>query len=190
MNGGLTIDEVSQITNVSSTIRNWIKTKYLVRLSNGLISRDSLDYFIENILGNQKLISRANKIKKDSHNHEELSKKILSKLKVNSNNLYDLGDEYESGLSNSYKNIEGIYYTPRNIVTEMFYQFKEVDKTNLTFCDPCCGSGNFLLEAINIGFDPKNIYGFDTDQVAVEISKKVIEDRCGYKSPNIVCGDF
>ena len=62
--------------------------------------------------------------------------------------------------------------------------------TNLTFCDPCCGSGNFLIAAIKYGFKPENIYGFDVDSVAVDIAKRRIFDDTGFESNNIFCSDY
>ena len=36
--------------------------------------------------------------------------------------------------------------------------------------DPCCGTGSFLIEALEY-FNPNNIYGFDIDAIAVNITK-------------------
>ena len=47
-----------------------------------------------------------------------------------------------------------------------------------------------IIEAIKKGFAPENVYGFDTDENAVAITKKRIRELCGYESDNIFCGDF
>ena len=61
----------------------------------------------------------------------------------------DVSSKYESSLSDSYKNKEGIYYTPQYIVEDMLKDI--VDVEDKTFLDPCCGSGNFIIEAIKKG---------------------------------------
>jgi site-specific DNA-methyltransferase (adenine-specific) len=108
---GLTIKQASKDTNVSTaTIRNWIKTGYLEVSSKGIITKNSLDSFISNIAGKEKLNSRANKLLKDSHNHQNVSDKTASLVQRFSGEK--IGIEYENSLSNSYRNKEGIYYTP------------------------------------------------------------------------------
>lgn len=188
---GISINNAAKKTNVSSaTIRNWIKTKYLEQFENGLISIDSLNNFLNTVAGSEKLNSRANKSLKDNHNHEELEQDVFLKLENNNTDFQCIGNEYESSLSDSYKNKEGIYYTPEFIIKDLLNDFSEFDNSNLIFCDPCCGSGNFIIEAINIGFKPENIFGFDTDAIAVEITKKRIKEKTGFDSGNIKNADF
>ena len=100
-----------------------------------------------------------------------------------------IGEDDESCLSDSYRNKEGIYYTPNDIVNDLL-SLKNQLIGNETFCDPCCGSGNFLIRALEIGFRPENIFGFDVDPVAVEIAKRRIHEKTGFKSENIKCSDF
>ncbi|MFA5519531.1 MAG: TaqI-like C-terminal specificity domain-containing protein [Spirochaetota bacterium] len=188
---GISINSAAKKANVSNvTIRNWVKGRYLKQFTNGLISIDSLDCFLNTVAGSEKLNSRANKSFKDNHNHEELVKDVLLKLENNNTDFEHLSNEYESALSDSYKNKEGIYYTPEFIIKDLLDDFSGFDNSNLTFCDPCCGTGNFIIEAINIGFKPENIFGFDTDPVAVEITKKRIKEKTGFDSDNIKNADF
>ena len=73
----------------------------------------------------------------------------------------------------------------------LFRSMRDItDVEGKTFLDPCCGSGNFIIEAIKKGFAPENVYGFDTDENAVAITKKRIKELCGYESDNIFCEDF
>jgi site-specific DNA-methyltransferase (adenine-specific) len=184
------IEDSARILGVSrATVRNWIKTGYLVIVSKGQISRDSVEYFTNNISGTEKLNKRANKSKKDTHNHEYVMTKFFKKAHSNHEVLELIGESYESSLSDSYRNKEGIYYTPKNIVCDLL-SLKHKLTGNETFCDPCCGSGNFLIRALEIGFKPENIFGFDVDHVAVEIARKRIQEKTGYKSENIKCSDF
>lgn len=182
-----TISQAAKIANVSNaTIRNWIKTGHLVASSKGLVSQKSLEKFMSEIAGKKKLNSRANKLLKDKHNNEEVSDKLH--LLLQEYKCENIGIKYEKSLSNSYRNKEGIYYTPSWIVTDMFKQIKI--KPDFTFLDPCCGSGNFLIEAIRRGVSPQNVYGFDVDENAIIITKQRIKDEFGFETNNVKCGDF
>lgn len=184
-----TISEVAYEFNISeATVRNWIKAKLLFSSENKGITQDSINHLTENIIGKKRLNSRANKGQKDTHNHNLLSSEIQKKI-TEKTGLEKIGEEYENSLSDSYKNKEGIYYTPDFIVKDMMKDFDE-NLSDKTFLDPCCGSGNFILEAIRKGFNPKNIFGFDVDENAVEITRKRIFEETGYISENIVTADF
>lgn len=185
----LPINKAAETANVSvATIRNWIKTGYLTETKKGFIDIQSFETFMQDIAGKEKLNSRANKSQKDNHNHDELTAEIAQKIANTEVNPDDLGNEYEALLSNSYRNKEGIYYTPAEIITDMLDGISINETT--TFCDPSCGSGNFIIEALKMGINPENIYGFDIDQNAVAITKKRIFEHSGYKSENIICADF
>ena len=186
----LSIEECAKSLAVSeATIRNWIKTGYLTLQSKGQVSQDSLMQFNRDVLGKEKLHQRANKSQKDSHNHQLISANFLAKAQSSQAANDFLGTDYEESLSDSYKNQEGIYYTPAHIVNDLC----QIDNTmleNKTFCDPCCGSGNFLLRALDLGFKPENLFGFDIDPVAVAIAQKRIFDKTGFINNNIICADF
>lgn len=169
----------------TATIRNWIKTKYLEQAGKGKVTLESLEQFKSEVSGKEKLTQRANKSLKDSHDHD----KIVSKFLGNPGSPDEVGIEYEASLSDSYRNKEGIYYTPDGVVRDLFAA-PEDDIRNSSFCDPCCGSGNFIVRAIELGFKPENIYGYDIDPVAAEITKTRIYKATGYKSQNIKVADF
>lgn len=182
-----TIAETADLFSVSTaTIRNWIKTGYIALIERGKVDKQSVFTFKANKLGKEKLTGRANKSQKDSHNHDKLSQVIYQALE--NNHLEDIGGRYENNLSDSYRNKEGIYYTPKNIVDDLFHIDEDISEK--TFLDPCCGSGNFIIRALELGFKPENIYGIDIDPVAVEITKKRIKEKTGYDSSNIFCADF
>jgi len=183
----LSIEQAAETANVSSaTIRNWIKTGYLTQLGKGFITQESLDSFMSNVAGKEKLNSRANKLLKDEHDHEVISNEI--NLLVQKFRGETIGIEYENSLSDSYRNKEGIYYTPSWIVKDMFKGIKI--SNDFMFLDPCCGSGNFLIEAIKSGVSPENVYGFDIDENAVFIAKERIKKEFGFETSNIRNGDF
>ena len=172
-----------------ATVRNWIKTKYLTQDQNGRITRASLARFQTEILAREKLTQRANKSLKDTHDHAALAARLLAEINRPAALPDKLGMEYEAGLSDAFRNREGIYYTPAHIARDLFSAPAE-DIRNASFCDPCCGSGNFIVRALELGFQPQNIHGYDSDPVAVEITKARIYKLSGYQSPHIKVADF
>lgn len=185
----ISIDESAERIGVSTaTIRNWIKTNHLEQSGNG-VTLASIEYFERHHQGKSKLQQRANKAYKDAHDHETLTSKFLDKIQSSQENLATLGTGYELCLSDSYKNKEGVYYTPKYIVEDLLCKQIQNIETKM-FCDPCCGSGNFILQAIELGFKPENVYGFDTDPVAVALTKARILQATGYKSQHIQQQDF
>ena len=183
----ITIKKAAEQLNVSVvSIHNWIKDGSLQTTDN-VLTQKNIDDFRDGFLNSNKLSSRANKQYKDLHNHSSLSEEIKKDLD-SSMSGDEISYKYESSLSESYKNKEGIYYTPQHIVEDMLKFVEETD--GKLFLDPCCGSGNFIVEAIRKGFSPDNVYGFDVDENAVAITKKRIKEICGYESKNIICADF
>lgn len=186
----LAITDAARLLGVSTaTIRNWVKTGYLSQARSGLISRESFEFFINEVAGQEKLTTRANKSLKDSHDHEELQDRFQELVRETEIDCDKIGNQYGEALSNAYRNKEGIYYTPQ-VIAERFFQYLPANRSDLSFCDPCCGSGNFILAAIEHGIDPRKIYGYDTDPVAVEITKRRIFEKTGYDSQKIECIDF
>ncbi len=187
---GSSIESTARDANVSSaTIRNWIKTGYLHQEINGNISAASIANFFANIAGQEKLNGRANKSHKDSHDHINLTSDFLGKIANSNVSINSLAEEYEASLSDSFKNKEGVYYTPHNIAADLMKAVGQ-PSASMKFLDPCCGSGNFIVKAIELGFCPSNVFGYDTDPVAVEITKRRIFELTGYLSPNIRNQDF
>ena len=67
----------------------------------------------------------------------------------------------------------GAYYTTEKVVNELIDRLYEND-ANLkakTICDPCCGTGNFLLSLGVKGIDYYNLYGQDIDPISVFLSR-------------------
>lgn len=67
----------------------------------------------------------------------------------------------------------GIYYTPQKVVNRLVDDLFRNDSRlfGRTFCDPCCGTGNFLLRLVNRGIDPANLYGQDIDPISVYLTR-------------------
>ena len=82
-----------------------------------------------------------------------------------------LGLLYISTKNLGSRKAEGSYYTPTSIVKKLCGKLFEInDYSDKTLLDPCCGTGNFLLQLpANIHFD--NIYGNDTDELSVKIAR-------------------
>ena len=188
----MTIAEVACAVNASrSSVRNWIKTGYLKESNNG-VSRRSFDHFRAHVAGNEKLVGRANKSRVDRHDHGALTARIAAALRQ-PRDLGAVGDEYQRALSDAHRNKEGVYYTPESVCDAMLSEIP-TPGGDATFCDPCCGSGNFMMAAIRHGFKPENIFGYDTDPVAVDIARRRVLSAAGGAARrvarNIVCGDF
>lgn len=186
----LSIAKAADVLSVSeASVRNWIKTGYLQQAPSGLIERSSFDRFVNNVVGNDKLTSRANKSRSDSHDHSKLVHDVLTQLAEATASPDAVASNYEKRLSSSYRNKEGVYYTPPWICDDLLSQIMPINN-DAKFCDPCCGSGNFLLAAYRAGLKPENIFGFDVDPVAVEIAKRRFADATGFSPINIVCCDY
>lgn len=65
----------------------------------------------------------------------------------------------------------GSYYTPTKVVKMLCGKlFARNETLGKRLLDPCCGTGNFLLQLPDdIGFD--RIYGSDTDELSVKIAR-------------------
>ena len=80
-----------------------------------------------------------------------------------------IGVIYQGLLTEGAKSKLGSFYTPTKIVID---SLKSLGSQKGKFLDPCCGTGQFLLHAQSI-FELKfeDIYGFDIDPIAVNISR-------------------
>ena len=184
----LTMSEVAELFHVAPvTVLNWVKEGILELDEARLVTKESLVRFKKQCAGKKKLHARANKQLKDGHDNGEVYKAVLQALE---NEPFDdaLGDRYEAMLSESFKNREGVFYTPMAIVEDMMRDVTM--NADTLFLDPCCGSGNFLVMALRKGVSPQNLYGFDTDPNAVLIARRRIKALTGCDAPHVVCADF
>ncbi len=170
-------DSITNELNISNaTLQNWLKTDCLTSDKSGFITTESYDYFKKNILGKNKLNKRANK--QHFHNLKTIS------FSIKNNDANQNSIEYEQSLSIAERNKKGIYYTPNNSIDEMFSALPILKETD-TFLDPCCGTGNFLIKALEKGIKPENIYGFDIDETALKIANNRFYQITGQHSNNI-----
>lgn len=98
-----------------------------------------------------------------------------------------LGLVYLSLNSLSHRKVKGSYYTPTSVVKDLVTEtFKHINAKSPSIIDPCCGSGNFLMEAFiklkaklmeenyptNIEREIlRNLRGIDIDKIAVTLAK-------------------
>lgn len=184
------IQEVADELNVSlASIRNWVASGDLELASQGLISKKSFEHFKSNVVGKTRLTMRANKLFADNVDVEGLQLQIISDIDTQVADLENVSDLYEASLGKSYRNQEGVYYTPDYVIDRMFNAITG-DVSNLTFLDPCCGSGNFLLGALRRGFRVENIFGSDCDKAALKIAKARMEAKIKSGFENLTCLDF
>jgi len=183
-----TLNETAELFQVArETVGNWVKEGYLELDRENRVTKESVNRFKEKYAGKVKLHARANKLHKENNDIAEVSRVIAEELKKET---FDgsIGDSYEQMLSESYKNKEGICYTPLWIVEDML-DGVTIDDTKL-FLDPCCGTGNFLVKALEHGVSPQNLYGFDIDPNAVLIARRRIKELTGCEAEHVVCADF
>ena len=144
--------------------------------------------------------------------------KNASSLKKNYPSIFDISYVYEEGedilglIYISCRNManrkaSGSYYTPTGIVQQLLGSMELEDSKNTSdtnagntintgknIIDPCCGTGNFLLQLPEC-FSVEQVYGNDLDDISVKIAR--INMALKYKPENteilynnITCGDF
>lgn len=88
-----------------------------------------------------------------------LSEVSLSKAKT------DLkGIAYEELVKNTFEKSENQqFFTPRTVV-EFIINLIPKNSKSFSVCDPACGSGGFLIEALKQGIDSSNLYGMEIDK--------------------------
>ncbi len=83
-----------------------------------------------------------------------------------------LGFVYISLRDISLRKQTGAYYTPEKTVNELIVSLKTcLDIENFSVCDPCCGTGNFLIGLIGHGVRATNIFGQDIDEISILITR-------------------
>lgn len=183
----LTFKETAEHLHVSeSTIHNWVKEGFLILDEQRLVTQKSIRKLLSRQTGKQKLQARANKLFKDPHDDHKVRQQLESLMASLSTDALSHG--YETLLAESFKNKEGIFYTPMDIVGDMMKTIEILPSSS--FLDPCCGSGNFLVKAIMMGVRPENLYGFDTDANAVMIAQRRVRELTGKEAAHVVCADF
>ncbi len=104
--------------------------------------------------------------------YEALSEALSQELK------YVKGEDSLGLVYLSFKDLalrkkKGSYYTPYSIVNELLSGIKDFngDFKDKLICDPCCGTGNFLLSLAASGYDCEKLYGEDVDETSVYLAR-------------------
>jgi len=99
---------------------------------------------------------------------------FLSKKRINQINFRKINTEkdifssiFENISSNREKYAQ--FYTHKELVTFILNNIN-FSKNNKVL-DPACGAGAFLIELLNRGINPDNLYGIDIDKTALEMCK-------------------
>lgn len=83
-----------------------------------------------------------------------------------------LGFVYISLRDIGQRKLTGAYYTPERIVTELIENLDLSGKNSpINFCDPCCGTGNFLIALANKCSEKFELFGQDSDLISVYITR-------------------
>lgn len=113
---------------------------------------------------------------KDLISEKELvtAKNMYSKL-FDFNYIYEKNEDILGLLYISLKNVAsrkatGSYYTPNKIVKKLCKEIFSKNISNKTILDPCCGTGNFILQ-LPESIDYKNVYGNDLDKISVKLAR-------------------
>lgn len=70
------------------------------------------------------------------------------------------------------RKFSGIYYTPKKIITEMIENLNLSSfNDKIMFCDPCCGTGNFLISLYENFKDRSELYGQDNDPISIYLAR-------------------
>lgn len=106
-----------------------------------------------------------------------------------------LGFVYISLKNMSERKLSGVYYTPLSVVKELVSLVRDtVDLSGMRILDPCCGTGNFLLYLASQQVGPEQLYGQDSDKLAVLIARINFALRFNitdmdFLKKHITCGD-
>ncbi len=89
---------------------------------------------------------------------------ILADVNLSKANTDLKGIAYEELVKNTFEKSENQqFFTPRTIVEFMIQLIPKSSKT-ISVCDPACGSGGFLIEALKSGIDSASLYGMEVDK--------------------------
>lgn len=107
---------------------------------------------------------------------EDLTELIAENRIILNKNVFVLDEDilgllYMSLNSTYNKKKKGAYYTPTKVVSDMVKKTECYIKPGDSIIDPCCGTGNFLIELIKGGHSYKDIHGCDIDEISIFIAR-------------------
>lgn len=99
----------------------------------------------------------------DNHTTEEKIISIFNEFNFPNDNDDIIGAFYQSVQSISEKSTKGSFYTPTDLLENINIE------SGKTVYDPCCGSGNILLNVISSKHDSSLVSASDIDETALKI---------------------
>ena len=169
----LSIGELSEeeltILLANFAVQLYYQKKKITFSSNDVLSdflRENSDKefnaLIQDLLGNT--VSKVNK----SHLLQSMMEKRLQFVPEEDT----LGFVYISLRDIGQRKLSGSYYTPECIVSELIENLRLSTVNNvISFCDPCCGTGNFLIALAGKFHGQAMLYGQDCDPVSAYIAR-------------------
>lgn len=184
----------------------------------GVTPEEGLFFLALNYLSQQELVAKINRLEdilsfdKKVFFHKQIRqeiKKWSGKISFKSNADFQskiltvhiprvqdfLGVVYQTLSLEGEKSKSGSYYTPVSIVEGIVSDY--IQAPNLKVLDPCCGTGQFLLVALDrlmaMGSETgilQNVWGSDIDDIAVRIARINLIVKCKAQddfSPNVFC---
>ncbi len=132
-----------------------------------------------------------------SPEHLEVCVEALARHTIAGEDLQVMDGFFEFLVSRTAKGAKGQYFTPRHVVELCVRMMRP--SSGHTILDPACGSGGFLIHALNYvrssehmshfevqAFCENNLWGFDIDARAVRVAKALMI-LAGDGSANILC---
>ena len=204
------LSDIEKVRDVDSAVS--LISEYGVTLEEGLFFLAINYLFREGLIGEIRRLEDALAFDKNSFFHKQIRQEIRSwseKISFKSDESFQskiltthipqvndfLGVVYQTLSLEGNKSKTGAYYTPLSIVEGIVNDY--IHSANLKILDPCCGTGQFLLVALDrlmtIGGQAealRNVWGFDIDDIAVRIARINLIAKCKTRddiSPNIFC---
>ncbi len=67
---------------------------------------------------------------------------------------------------------KGAYFTPYKVVKSLISEVSSNCKIKQKkILDPCCGTGNFIINMIESGISPNYLFGYDNDSISITIAR-------------------
>ena len=150
-------------------------TAYLVEAKASLSSNNLVKSFVDGTLdvsGFSKLIDDLLGCRNELVDNVDLDSPVFEHKVDYVEDDDTLGFAYISLMNLGRRKSKGTYYTPVEVVKKLVFHLKDTSViTGKYVLDPCCGSGNFLLEIGKHTGTPELLYGQDIDPIAIHITR-------------------
>jgi len=170
-NNKIEIEKASKIVEFLSSIETDIESKMFI-LSCFFFHQKGMIRDLKDGLNLNKKTFRNENLYKELNNFKKpnipFNLDKLEKLKLPIAEDF-LGAMYQSLLLEGDKAKNGSYYTPILEVQKIVKTY--FNRKDLKVLDPCCGTGSFIICFSQKIKNPENIFGFDSDSLAVKLAR-------------------